>query len=143
MDSRIELLLDVIDRAFDKAAWHGTTLKGSLRGLKPKTALWRPAPDRHNIWELVLHAAYWKYIVTRRLTGDTETRFPRSPSDWPRIPDEPTQAALTRDVALLVAEHARLRGAVAPGWPVLRLVHGIAAHDLYHTGQIPLLKRLQ
>ncbi|HJS59272.1 MAG TPA: hypothetical protein VKA01_14315 [Vicinamibacteria bacterium] len=56
-----EILLGLLDEAFDKKAWHGTNLRGSVRGLDARTAAWRPGPRRHNIWELAVHAAYWKY----------------------------------------------------------------------------------
>ena len=68
MNGRIALLLDVFDQAFDHRAWHGTPLAGAIRGVSHRDALWRPPPvkRRHNIWEIVLHTAYWKYIVRRR-----------------------------------------------------------------------------
>jgi hypothetical protein len=152
----IALLLHIVDQAFDTKAWHGTTLRGALRGLVPDVALWRPAPERHSIWELVLHTAYWKYIVRRRLTRDMTIKFERSPSNWPSPPAPATAKALKADIALLVEEHRLLREAIA-GFPANRLnskaaesqwtyaehIHGIAAHDLYHAGQIQLLKRLQ
>ncbi|HEX6433553.1 MAG TPA: hypothetical protein VFZ87_04905, partial [Gemmatimonadales bacterium] len=59
----VAMLLEITDQAFDRKSWHGTTLRGALRGLMPEEALWRPGPERHNIWELTLHAAYWKYAV--------------------------------------------------------------------------------
>src|SRR3989454_7868892 len=77
-DPRITLLLAVYDQAFDHKAWHGTPLWGSLRGLRPQGALWRPGRGRHNIWEVVLHTAYWKYIVRRRLARDATLSFPRA-----------------------------------------------------------------
>src|SRR5881628_931586 len=73
-DPRITLLLDVYDQAFDHKAWHGTPLWGSLRGLTQQAALWRPGRGRHNIWEVVLHTAYWKYIVRRRLAVALDQR---------------------------------------------------------------------
>lgn len=155
-DGRIQLLLQIVDQAYGKKAWHGTTLRGSIRGLDLKTALWRPSPDRHNVWELVLHAAYWKYIVRRRITDDKSLIFPRKPSNFPALPEDPTTNQLKRDVSLLQDEHDLLREAIArfqasrlnrraPGseWTYGELIHGIAAHDLYHTGQIQLLKRLR
>ncbi|MEE9155565.1 MAG: DinB family protein [Gemmatimonadota bacterium] len=155
-DSRIALLLQNIDGAFGKKAWHGTTLRGSLRGLEVRTALWRPAKGRHNVWEYILHTAYWKYIVRRRLTGDKTLSFPRKPSNWPDPPEGGTAKALKHDIALLQKEHDLLREAIeafsasrlnrrAPEsiWTYADHIHGIAAHDLYHTGQIQLLKRLQ
>lgn len=154
MGSTDLLLLD-LDCAFDKSAWHGTTLKGALRGLDPETALWRPAPDRHNIWEELLHCAYWKYIARRHVARAEVEGFPRSPSNWPAPPPEATRASLRADIALLQNEHAALRQAVAEfpakrlgdrptakGPTFAKLILGVAAHDLYHTGQIQLLKRL-
>jgi hypothetical protein len=156
MDPRIRQLLRIVDQAYDRKAWHGTTLRGAIRGLTPAAALWRPAPKRHNIWELVLHAAYWKYIVRRKLTGDTDLVFPRSPSNFPSVPAEPDKTALARDVALLGEQHRLLRTAIAAlpardldrragtsKWTFGEHVSGIAAHDLYHAGQIQLLKRLR
>jgi hypothetical protein len=104
----IALLLDVYDQAFDHKAWHGTPLWGSLRGLKPRDALWRPRPKRHNIWELVLHAAYWKYIVRRRLTQDLTLSFPRPGSNWPTLPKSPDTSAWRSELALLREQHRLL-----------------------------------
>lgn len=154
-DSRIALLLEIMDQAFDQRGWHGTTLRGSLRGVTPREALWRPGSGRHNVWELAMHAAYWKYAVRRRLAGDAAGSFERKPSNWPAIPAQPDLKAWKKDVALLESEHARLRqvvsGLTAPdlerrspkgGWTYAEEIHGVAAHDLYHTGQIQLIKRL-
>ena len=155
-DARTMLLLEVLDQAFDRRAWHGTTLRGSMRGLTVEAALWRPDPARHNVWDLILHTAYWKYSVRRRLTGEPSGSFPRGPSNWPALPAELTGAALAADLRLLRREHGALRDAVAAfpatrlgrraprsPWTYAQLIHGAAAHDLYHAGQIQLLKRLQ
>jgi DinB family protein len=154
-DSLVELLLEIMDQAFDQKSWHGTTLRGALRGLTPDEALWRPAPGRHNVWELTLHAAYWKYAVRRRLAGAAIGSFDRKPSNWPAIPDPVDLRAWKRDVAFLEAEHRKLREVVSgltPAalklrsprgvWTNAEEIHGVAAHDLYHTGQIQLIKRL-
>jgi uncharacterized damage-inducible protein DinB len=155
-ERRSTQLLDLFDQSFNRRAWHGTGLWGSLRGLTFREALWRPGRGRHNIWEVVLHVAYWKYIVRRRLTRDATLSFPRAGSNWPRVPDRPDASAWRRDVALLKEEHRLLRAAIvrfpparlnARGWRSTwtnaQHIGGIAAHDLYHTGQIQLLKRLQ
>jgi hypothetical protein len=155
-DPRTALLLQVLDQAFDAKAWHGTTLRGAVRGLGTKQALWRPKPPRHCIWELVLHTAYWKYVTRRRLTGSKRGAFPRPGSNWPRLPKVASEAAWRADVALLREQHRLLRETVAafpaarlarkpPGgtWTFAEQIHGVAAHDLYHAGQIQLLKRLR
>ena len=150
------MLLRFLDQAFDQHAWHGTTLAGSVRGVTPVQAMWRPKPNRHNIWELILHAAYWKYVVRRRLTGGQRGGFPREGSDWPKLPATPDAKAWRGDVRLLKEEHQKLRDVVAQlgqakfatkgatgKWSNAELIHGVAAHDLYHAGQVQLLKRLQ
>ncbi|OLC02542.1 MAG: hypothetical protein AUH78_03205 [Gemmatimonadetes bacterium 13_1_40CM_4_69_8] len=157
-DRRIALLLDVFDQAFDHRAWHGTPLAGAIRGVSHRAALWRPGRGgrRHNIWEVVLHTAYWKYIVRRRLTRDSELSFPRAGSNWPRLPAPADAAAWRRDVGLLREQHRLLRAVIArfppsrlgargwrSRWSNAEHVYGIASHDLYHAGQIQLLKRLQ
>lgn len=151
----IGLLLEVMDQAFDQKSWHGTTLRGSLRGVTSDEAIWRPAAKRHNIWELTLHTAYWKYAVRRRLAEDAFSSFDRKPSNWPAVPAPADSRAWKRDVAFLESEHRKLREVVAnlrPSqlnlrsprgvWTNIQEIHGVAAHDLYHTGQIQLIKRL-
>ena len=78
----IQILLALVDEAFDRQAWHGPTLRGSLRGVTPAQAQWRPAPGRHNIRELTVHAAYWKYAVRRRLNGEKRGSFALKGSNW-------------------------------------------------------------
>jgi hypothetical protein len=75
MLSPLTLLLASIDEGFDRVAWHGPTLLGSLRGVTARQAAWRPFPHRHNIWEVTVHAAYWKYTYRRRLTGEKRGSF--------------------------------------------------------------------
>ena len=154
-DARIELLLEILDQAFDRRGWHGTTLRGSLRGVTPAEALWRPARGRHNIWELTVHAAYWKYAVRRRITGETRGSFPYPGSNWFARPDAGDAKELAADLKLLKSCHRELRAAVAAldprrlgervktkGWTLAETIAGAAAHDLSHAGQISLLKRL-
>ncbi|MBI4409720.1 MAG: DinB family protein [Gemmatimonadetes bacterium] len=155
LSQEIELLLRILDESFTGKGWHGPTLLGSLRGLRPADAAWRPGRGRHSIWELVLHAAYWKYAVRRRLVGGRRGAFPRAGSNWPPAPAEPSARRWREDVALLREEHQRLRDAVralsptrlrrrvaGSPWDHGALIYGVAAHDAYHTGQIQLLKRL-
>lgn len=157
MDKQVALLLRLLDEAFDRRSWHGTNMRGSLRGLRVETAAWRSQPQRHNIWEIVLHVAYWKYTVRRRLLGEKRGSFPLSGTNWFARPAEGfrDEVAWQADIALLVETHQSLRQAVmklstqdltrpAQGGTttILTLVTGIAAHDLYHAGQIQLIKRL-
>jgi uncharacterized damage-inducible protein DinB len=153
--TEIDLLLTQIDQAYDRRSWHGTNLKGSIRGMSAEQAAWRPGPDRHSIQEVVVHAAYWKYAVHRRLTGGTRGSFPLKGSNWFSRPG-PDERQWRADVRLLDEIHRELRAAVAAFDPrqlqrrakgstqtPLFMISGIIAHDLYHAGQIQLLKRLR
>jgi hypothetical protein len=153
--SEIDHLLAIVDAAYNRHSWHGTNLRGSIRGLTPRVASWRPAPNRHNIWEIVVHAAYWKYIGLRRLTGGARGSFPLTGSNFFERKTGLTDAQWKADVKLLDSQHHALRSAIAalsprdlkttpPGSKVsnFALLSGVAAHDLYHAGQIQLLKRL-
>jgi len=148
-------LLFLIDSAYDHVSWHGTNLRGSIRGVTPKQAAWRPGANRHNIWELVVHAAYWKYAAWRRLTGSKRGSFALDGSNWMTRPHDVSATAWKADIQLLADTHRALRETVAALRPAdlarkpkgskvtaLALVTGVAAHDLYHAGQIQLIKRL-
>lgn len=154
----IRQLLSILDQAYDHRSWHGTNLRESIRGLSPRQAVWRPAAGRHNVWEVVVHAAYWKYAAWRRLARAPRGAFPLKGSNWFRRPSEDAGAsekAWRDDLALLHEMHHTLRSATASLDPnelyrkhrgsadsSFSLVAGAAAHDLYHAGQIQLLKRL-
>jgi hypothetical protein len=132
-------LLFLIDSAYDHVSWHGTNLRGSIRGVSPRQAAWRPAANRHNIWELVVHAAYWKYVAWRRLTGSKRGSFPFEGSNWMSRPQEASAKAWKADIQLLADIARKPKGSKVTN---LVLVTGVAAHDLYHAGQIQLIKRL-
>lgn len=152
---RIRALLCALDEAYDHRAWHGTNLRGSLRGVTPARALWRPASGRHNIWEEVLHAAYWKYVVVQRLAGGKRGEFPLKGSNWFSAPQSGTPGEWKAARALLQQTHdsllqtvarfpaARLDRRVHGPWSAFDTILGVALHDIYHAGQIQLLKRLQ
>jgi len=153
VDARIALLVDNLDRAYRGRSWHGTALRGTLRGVTPAQALARPAPGRNSVWNLLLHAAYWKYVVRRKLTGEKRGSFPRDGANFPQLPEPADAAAWRADLALLDEQHAMLRDAVLAidpaalatrrgSWRIVEYALGAAAHDLYHAGQINLVKRL-
>lgn len=144
-----DVLLANLDSAYDRKGWHGTTLRGALRGLSVGQVAWRPQGRRHNIWELALHCAYWKYAVRRRLTGEKRGSFVRKGSNW-FASDDVDEKSWLAVVDVLDDEHRQLRAAIEslPSRVLgdakkLPMIYGIAAHDLYHTGQIQLIKRLQ
>jgi hypothetical protein len=143
------LLLEVLDQGYNRNAWHGPTLRQSLRGVSAKAAAWCPAPGRHNIWEVAVHAAYWKYVVRRRLLGEKRGTFALKGSNWFKRPVELNEMAWRADLALLEMEHRKLCEAMVDYFKgetrhiPTRLLFGVAFHDIYRAGQIRLLRRLQ
>jgi hypothetical protein len=145
-----QLILALLDEAYEKRTWHGPNLKQSIRGLTAKQAAWRPGRGRHNIWEETLHAAYWKYAVRRRIEKGKRGSFAHPGSNFFARPENGNlrEAAWQADKKLLEREHQALRAAVAKvletprGETLLPQLYGVAFHDIYHAGQIRLLRRL-
>ena len=148
-----KLLIRQLEQSYQAQAWHGPNLKGALRGLKPKQLLWRPAKKRHNIWELAVHCAYWKYVVKRRITGDKRGSFPLQGSNWFTV-NGGTASDWRHDLRFINLMHNDLISAVKKMKPAqlnrkdgkytfADLILGAASHDVYHAGQIQLLKKLQ
>jgi uncharacterized damage-inducible protein DinB len=152
----LKLLLEIIDQAYSRQAWHGPNLRGSIRGLRASEAAWRPGANRHTIYEIVVHAAYWKYAVRRRILGEKRGSFPLKGSNWFPCPARLTAAQWLDAVHLLEEQHRAMRKVISTLPPSVlhrkspgskhthaTLIYGIASHDVYHAGQIQLLKRLQ
>lgn len=151
--SEMRLLTDLLTESFRSKAWHGPNLRGSIRGLSARQASRRPASHRHSIWEIVVHCAYWKYIVRRRIMGEKKGSFSVKGSNWFTVGT--SEREWKRDVLLLQTCHERLMEAVRSIRPsdlfrtprgstvnTAAILRGIASHDVYHAGQIQLIKRL-
>jgi DinB family protein len=145
------LLLTLLDEGYERKTWHGPNLKQSLKDVSAKQAAWRPGAGRHNIWEVALHAAYWKYAVRRRIEGGKRGSFTLKGSNFFARPErgQATEAAWSADKRLLEREHRAMCAVIAKALrsprndKYLRQLYGVAFHDVYHAGQIRLLRRLQ
>jgi uncharacterized damage-inducible protein DinB len=146
-------IADQLRRAFDGSAWHGPALLELLRDVDAATAASRPIPSAHSIWELVLHIAAWDNAGIRRLAGAKCQLKARA--NFPPVP-APTEAAWREAVTAAKRTHETLIKTVAgltesrlhdqvPGkrYDFYHMLHGIAQHELYHAGQIALLKKAQ
>ncbi len=149
--SEIERIEDQLKRAFEGPAWPGPSVLEALDGVSATRAAKRPIKDAHSIWELTLHIAVWEDVVRRRALG--EKFQPTDAQDWPALGAK-TPAAWAAAIRKLKAGHAKLRKVVAsydesrldqpmvPGGSSAYVqFHGAIQHDLYHAGQIAMLKR--
>jgi uncharacterized damage-inducible protein DinB len=156
--SEIDRLVDQLEREHDGDPWHGSPLRAILHGVTAEQAAAAVIPVAHTIWELVLHITAWKGEVRRRLTGAPAAE-PHE-GDWPDV-GEPTAVRWTRALERLEQTHRALVSAVreleesrlyeastdtrdrptGSGVSYYVLLHGIVQHDVYHAGQIALLKK--
>jgi uncharacterized damage-inducible protein DinB len=151
--TEIERILDQLKRASEGNAWHGPSVREALANVTAAQAQARPLTNAHSIWELVQHIAVWEDVGRRRLEGDRAPVDISSPEDWP-LADEKNQTAWEQAKAALDRGHESLREAIARV-PESRLdepifegmstvyvtLHGVIQHDLYHAGQIAMLKK--
>jgi uncharacterized damage-inducible protein DinB len=151
--TEIERILDQLKRAYEGNAWHGPSIRETLAGVTATQAHARPLPNAHSIWELMQHIAVWEDVGRRRLEGDPAEVAISSPEDWPPPGDtseeawEQAKAALDRGHQALVAAIARVPESRLDE-PILEgkssvyvTLHGVIQHDLYHAGQIAILKK--
>ncbi len=144
-------IADQLRRAFDGSAWHGPALLELLKDVDSAAAAAKPLPEVHSIWELVLHIAVWDDAGLRRLDG--RKWQPTGLKNFP-LPAKPTEAAWGKAIAETKRTHDTLVKTVAalpdsrlgervPGkrYDFYHLLHGIAQHELYHAGQIAILKK--
>ena len=151
--TEVDRILNQLDRAYKGEAWHGPSVRELLAGVTAEQAQARPLANAHNIWELVHHIAVWENAGRRRLAGDPAQIDISSPADWPS-PDDTSDAAWEQAQAALDRGHEALREAIARinesrlDEPIVEglsstyvTLHGIIQHDLYHAGQIAMLKK--
>jgi uncharacterized damage-inducible protein DinB len=148
----IRAIVDQLQRAFEGHAWHGPAVRELLADVSAAQANARPIAQAHSIWEIALHISTWEHVVRRRLQGEVINELPDE-EDWPAVRDT-SEVAWRKAVHDLEERNRALRDAVAqldearltakvPGkdHSVYIMLHGIIQHDLYHAGQIAVLKK--
>lgn len=145
-------IADQLKRAFDGDAWHGPAVLEVLEGVSARAAASKPIPGAHSIWELVLHIAAWDGAIRRRMDGQALQLTDEQ--DFPPVKDT-SEAAWNSALQNLKARHVDLVKEVltmpdhrltsqVPGkdYDFYHMLHGAAQHELYHAGQIALLKKV-
>jgi len=151
--NEVERILDQLKRAYEGNAWHGPSVRELLADVTAEQAHARPLRNAHSIWELTHHIAVWENAGRRRLSGDRAQIEISSPEDWPPA-DDTSEAAWQKAKASIDRSHQSLIEAIArvpesrPDEPisegmstVYATLHGVIQHDLYHAGQIAILKK--
>ena len=156
--TEISRIVDQLRREHDGDPWHGSPLLTILEGVTAAQAAAKPVAGAHSIWELVLHITGWKGEVRRRLSG-APAGEPEA-GDWPAV-GKPTSERWAEARTWLLSGHDQLIAAVqqlpearlyeatndprdrplGAGVSYYVLLHGIVQHDVYHAGQIAILKK--
>jgi uncharacterized damage-inducible protein DinB len=154
-----ERLVDQFEREIDGEPWHGPSLAKMLEGVGAEQAARKPSPAAHSIWEILLHMTGWKREVARRAQGHAAAEPPEG--DWPATGEvsdrrwsdaQEDHRRAQRELLDLVRglDDARLDARVSgntaafigAGISVKATLYGLLQHDVYHAGQIALLKKL-
>lgn len=157
MDHKDETLriIDLINDTYEsEEAWHGPSLVASLRDVSPAVAEARLTPNTHSIAEIVYHITTWRIFVARKLQGDAEFDIVTADKDWKvfGMVDDFEWETLQMELSLSQDELVTLLEQmeddayleeIVPGrnYSFYTLLHGIIHHDLYHAGQISLIKK--
>jgi uncharacterized damage-inducible protein DinB len=151
----IDRLLKQYDAILTGAPWHGDAIWSILDGISPEAAAARPLPNAHTIWEIVMHMIFWEYVGAKRLHGEraglveTEVEglnFPPMPAatkeNWKKTLDDFRTSNQTFRGALAALDAAKLDQLTAAGKRTYYgEAHGVMEHDVYHAGQIAVLKK--
>jgi uncharacterized damage-inducible protein DinB len=150
--SEIRRIKSQLRRAYEGPAWHGPSLKELLSDVTAEKAARRPLGLAHSIWELVNHIGAWERIVRLRITSPPAVE-PSDEENFPPVNDT-SEAAWAETLVRLEEGNRALRDTIAeldearladmvPGteYNVYFMLHGVIQHDLYHAGQIALLKK--
>jgi len=154
MSTEINRIKDLVRRHYDGETWHGPSLVETLRDVSPEQAVKRLLPQTHNIAEIIGHLSSWRAFVLEKLTGgDSYDIVLDSTDDWPRL--DTLDAEGLHDLLVALAEtqtelldvletiNDRQLKDIVPGrkYSYYTLLHGGIQHDIYHSGQISLLKK--
>lgn len=149
--SEIQRIADQLERGFDGDAWHGDPLMKILNGITAEQAAAHPIAGAHSIWEIVNHLRTYRAAIPVRLRG--EVKELSDAEDWPAVTDK-SETAWRNCLSDFRRRHEAFMEAVR-GFSERKLtesvpnrdhsyyvlLHGMVQHDLYHAGQIAILKK--
>jgi len=129
-------------------AWHGPSLLEILQDVSAEEAQTRPIPSAHTIAELVAHIAAWNRAAERGLDSQIVTL--QGEADWPEIGEWSAAVAELEAAVTSLASRAeattedelkqKVRSADSE-YSRYVLFHGVTQHNLYHAGQLAVLKK--
>ncbi|NBA84356.1 DinB family protein [Emticicia sp. CRIBPO] len=144
---------ELLNASFHGGAWHGPSVLEVTKGLKVKEAAFK-AGNVHTIAELIYHMTSWRIFVLKRFQGDAEYNIENEKMNWGNFDKIDAfeletlmmEMTLSHDELIkeLESKNDDFLNEIVPGseYNYYTLIHGIIQHDLYHTGQMAILKKL-
>ncbi len=158
MEPKEEILriVDLLNDSYEsEEAWFGNSIVESLRDVTPKMAEMRINPNTHSIAEIAYHMTTWRIFVVRKLQGDAEFDIKTKDKDWKKfqVVDDFEWEAIQMELSLsqeeLVTEIQKIaddtfleKYVPSRDYSYYTLIHGVIQHDIYHVGQIGLIKKI-
>lgn len=147
---KLQELIEQIHEVFEGEPWYGNSISTYLQEIKPEY-LDNQLQGSHTIGQIIAHMITWREFVIDKLRGKANTIEVGSAEDWDRksytqvdknelfIRFKTTQKAL---IQLLQEKDDAILTQTVPGksYAFEKLLTGIIQHDIYHLGQIYLLK---
>jgi uncharacterized damage-inducible protein DinB len=153
MTTELHRITSLLRATFEGEPWHGPSVKSTLKEITASQASDRPLSACHTIHELISHMTAWRTFTSEKLSGQGEYDITTSEQDWPATVNDSEdawqQTLLKLEnsqqqllAALSKATDDKLRETVlGRKYDFYFLLHGIIQHDLYHLGQIAMLKK--
>lgn len=146
-------IVTMLHAGYNGGAWHGPSVMEALKDLSPEQASFK-TPTVHTIAELIYHMTSWRLFVIKRLQGDYDYLIDDDKKDFGNSPvvDKFELETLLMELSLsqdelvkeLVQKTDTYLDQIVPGseYTYYTLVHGIIQHDIYHAGQVSILKKM-
>ena len=154
-----ELVVDHVHTTLYQEDWQWQpSLSEALEGLTAAQAAWKPAPERHSIWQIVRHLILWKRGVLNAWDGDPPVEAGLEVNDWKEVAGSEADWEKDRRTLLDISTQFLTRAQALDDAGLSRHVvwykgggsHPLAmrivrttTHDIYHSGQIRYLRALQ
>ena len=149
-------IIDLLNTTYEgEEAWHGPSLAEVMRDVTPDMASLRISPNTHSIAELLFHMTSWRIFCVKKMQGDEQFDILTPEKNFGQLPEkiddfewEALQMELSLSQEELINEldkrdEDEFLEDIVPGrdYTYYDLLHGIINHDIYHAGQVQILKK--
>lgn len=148
--NEIERIARMMKQTFEGSPYYGPSVIGALENVTADIAARKPPWSAHTIWSLVVHltaelvyareviegtAGPWDETTTwHEVTDISEAAWERAIEDLKRANRALVRLVKKLDDDVLDQQPIRVRG------PYYLALHGTMQHNVYHAGQISLLR---